>query len=308
MKPKDQRDALAVLVGVDTRELDTQIAELAEERKLHKRDVTAFKGDLDRLPLLTDAHRAAPSAEQSAAELSRQIAEALNSNGENDRQRRMLSGMVQDGKVQVELIDFKKKTIADLEKRISAERELLAGMETKLGTFREKYAEFKGKTESLIDQDVAPLNAQMATIEATNRLVRANEARAKAEKELDRLENEVSESTEAIDYAEKKRTELIAGAKFPVPGLSLTDEFVTFENIPLAQISSGKLIRISVRIAAAMNQKLRVALVREGSLLDEQAMANLCAEAEEIGLQLWIETCNRLHPATVVISDGHIKE
>jgi hypothetical protein len=37
-------------------------------------------------------------------------------------------------------------------------------------------------------------------------------------------------------------------------------------------------------------------------------MANLCAEAEEIGLQLWIETCNRLHPATVVISDGMVSK
>lgn len=308
MKPKDQRDALAVLVGVDTREIDNRIMELVEERKAHKRDVQSHEGDLDRLPLLTDAHRAAPDAEQSAAELSKEIAAAHAFNADNRKQRDDVEEMKREGQRKASAVDTRKARIAELEAELQTYREALEAQEKDLATFRDGYMETKALAADLVDKDVAPLNTRMSEIEATNRLVRDNQARAKAEEELAKLKGKVGAATKLIEAEETKKTELLAAAKFPVKGLSLTDDYVTFETVPLSQISSGKLTRISVRIAAAQNNTLKVALVREGSLLDEKSMENLCREAEEIGLQLWIETCNRLHPATVVIEDGMVQK
>ena len=86
----------------------------------------------------------------------------------------------------------------------------------------------------------------------------------------------MSARIEAID-AEKAKT--IAAADMPVTGLGFGDGCVTFDGLPLEQASDAQ-PEISMAIAAAMNPKLRVLRIRDGSLLDDDALARVAAWAE----------------------------
>jgi hypothetical protein len=64
-------------------------------------------------------------------------------------------------------------------------------------------------------------------------------------------------------------------------------------------------LRVSVAIGLALNPKLRVLLIRDGSLLDEDSLRLIGEMAEKADAQLWIERVED-GGATVIIEDGSI--
>ena len=63
---------------------------------------------------------------------------------------------------------------------------------------------------------------------------------------------------------------------------------------------------VSIAVAGAMNPKLRVIRVRDGSLLDDDSMAALTRYAEEHELQIWLETVQSDRETAVVIENGMV--
>ena len=76
-----------------------------------------------------------------------------------------------------------------------------------------------------------------------------------------------------------------------------------FDGIPFDQVNTAEQLRISVAIAAAMNPKLKVMLIRHGNDLDAESFALLGVLAAENGLQVWIERIEGGKGA-VIIEDG----
>ena len=100
-------------------------------------------------------------------------------------------------------------------------------------------------------------------------------------------------------------------AKFPVEGLGFTSEGeVIFNKLPFAQLSTSEKIKVSASIAIALNPKIRVMLIRDGSLLDEDALRDLIVLADEKDAQIWIErvgtTGHGDSAPVVVIEDGGV--
>ena len=59
-------------------------------------------------------------------------------------------------------------------------------------------------------------------------------------------------------------------------------------------------------MAMAMNPKLRVLRIKDGSLLDDQALAALREQVKEQDFQLWIEVVNPDDTSAVIIEDGQV--
>ena len=56
----------------------------------------------------------------------------------------------------------------------------------------------------------------------------------------------------------------------------------------------------------AMDPKLRVIRVRDGSLLDKDSMALLAEFADANDMQVWIETVQSGRPGAIVVEDGMV--
>jgi len=63
-------------------------------------------------------------------------------------------------------------------------------------------------------------------------------------------------------------------------------------------------LRASIAIAIAANPKLRVLIVRDGALLDDDSMKIVAEMAEANECQIWLETVASGRPSAVVIEDG----
>jgi hypothetical protein len=128
----------------------------------------------------------------------------------------------------------------------------------------------------------------------------ADFAALRAEAEAKRLDAEVT----AVD---RQKAEALLAAKFPVEGLGFGDTGVTLNGLPLEQASGAEQLRVSLAMGIALNPKLRVMLIRDGSLLDETSLALVGQMAERADMQVWIEMVADRGAAGVVIEDGMVE-
>ena len=154
--------------------------------------------------------------------------------------------------------------------------------------------------------DVADLRRQIADAEVTNKALDAKAQRATFEAKANEAEMTSKALTEAMEARAKKRLEIIQAAKMPIPGLSLGDGVVLFNDIPLDQASSAEQLRVSVAIAMAANPKLRVLRIKEGSLLDDDGLDLLASMAAENDFQIWMEKVDSSGKVGIVIENGAV--
>lgn len=155
--------------------------------------------------------------------------------------------------------------------------------------------------------DIGALRASLDEAKRTNEGIRLRDRRNELSSEANLLEEKSAAITKAMESREKKKLAAIAEAKMPVEGLSFGDGVVTFKDLPLDQASDAEQLMISSAIAAALNPKLRVIRIRDGSLLDEDAMQRLATFADERDFQIWIERVDGSGKVGIVMEDGHVR-
>ena len=91
-------------------------------------------------------------------------------------------------------------------------------------------------------------------------------------------------------------------------GLGFDESGVTYQGVPFSQASSAEQIRISLAMAMALNPRLRVIRILDGSLLDEDSMTAIRDQVAERDFQVWIERVADPAESAVVIEDGQVAE
>lgn len=200
-------------------------------------------------------------------------------------------------------------SIQKIEEQLAKEREKLtalqAGQERAAGELEAaKVIHAEARTAV---PDAGAIRARLADVEAANARVRANAARAEAQAGAEALKAAADEQHEIVIAADEEKRRLLANAQFPVQGLGIGEDGVTFGGVPFAQAASNEQLRVSIAIGIALNPKLKVLLIRNGNMLDEDSLAAIAKQAEEAGAQLWIEWVTKdAEGMSVMIEDGRI--
>jgi len=124
--------------------------------------------------------------------------------------------------------------------------------------------------------------------------------------QLTALQIEAENLTDAMDERKAAKAAAIAGAAMPVPRLSFGEGEVLFNEIPFEQASTAEQIRVSMAIAMAANPKLRVVLIRDGSLLDAKSLAIVEQMAEEHDFQVFIESVSTDGSVGILLEEGQV--
>lgn len=292
-----QSEILRKLVGLDFTEANAKRAALYNERTSVNREVEQLRAAVAQMP----HHKDAPVAEESVAAVVSEVQRAQESN-------RTLEIWVEDAK----RADAAVATWADKIKKLNDE---IAALQSKLTdaakekrSSEEHLAKTKAQAESRKPVDLAPLQAKLAGLEAANAKVRDNLARDKKIADGKEKKARADQLTKEIDAIDSDREKQLKAAKYPVDGLSFTESGIFFNGVPFDQASSAQKLRVSVAIAAAQNPKLRVMLVRDGSLLDPKSLTLLGELAKEYNLQVWVERVSKGAECSVIIEDGAIAQ
>jgi DNA repair ATPase RecN len=156
--------------------------------------------------------------------------------------------------------------------------------------------------------DVDTVKASIAAADTTNDQVRARESRDYVAGELDGYRARYQELTDEIDALDESKRAGLAAANFPVDDLGFDDTGVTYRGIPFRQCSGAERLRVSLAIAMALNPRLRVIRITDGSLLDTANMALVAEMAAGHDYQVWIERVDETGSVGIVIEDGAVRE
>jgi len=297
MDAKAQLATLKTLVGLDFAALDAERQAAYDERTLVNRDAKAAWAGVEGTPF----YQGVPEVEASASELMAELKRRQGVNAAidarwaefNSLQRRITKG--------AEYIQGLEVQIAQLQKQLEDSKALKASMEQQVESER-------AALHALAREDEAAILAQLDDIQALNGKVAANAQRRELSAKAQALEEKSKALTTKIETIDAKKSEALAAAKFPVPGMSFGEDGVLFNGLPFSQASDAEKIRVSVSMGLAMNPQLKVVLIRDGSLLDQNSLAMIASMAAENGAQVWIERVGHGDECSVIIEDGQIKE
>lgn len=208
--------------------------------------------------------------------------------------------------------------VSGLEARLAeldAERErVLAALEkasADVASCRVEWTTAKAAVETAQEVDEAPILAQMRALEAGREDRAKVAAYRRAEAAAEEAGNLHFEADQKVEDVRGRINALLAGAKFPIDGLSIDPETrdLLVNGIPFDQASHSEKIRVAAAIAMSGNPKIRVMFVRDGSMMDEDSLAQLESMAEAAGWQVWVELVDSKREGVGVwIEDGEAYE
>ena len=313
MAPREQRETLRELVGLDFSGLDAKRAGLFEERTAINRATKVLEARLQAMP----EHPDAPAEPVVVADLVDELEAAKAMHAEADESARAADEWRRDIATHEQRVEAAKKRsgairlqIEELQAQLSAshdeinrEEQLLA--DQRAGTLKASAAAAEARSKL---PDLAPIREKIAAAEGVNAKVRANAARQELALEAGAAVAEAEKLTNAIEQIDFEKGEALAGAAFPVPGLSFDESGVLLNGVPFSQASSAEQLRVSVAMGLAANPRLRVLLIRDGSLLDEDSLRLVAEMAAEADAQVWLERVSDDGVGcSVVIEDGAVK-
>lgn len=304
MEPKRQLETLRELVGVDFADLDDRRAAIYAERTAVGREVRQVEAQLGAMPLWSDA----PKEDVSIPGLLAELAAIEKARREADAAHVAANAMRANARAEIEAGEALDREIAALERRLVDLREericLAAGAAS--ATREADEAAVRARELEAAVPDDGPIRAAIAGAEEVNAKRRANDARALVFERLEGLSSRYDAMTAEIAEIDAEKAKAIAALKFPVPGLSFGEDGVLFGGVPFEQASSAEQIRVSVAMGLAMHPRLRVLLIRDGSLLDMDSLAMVAEMAAEADAQVWLERVGDGEECSLVIEDGAV--
>jgi hypothetical protein len=127
---------------------------------------------------------------------------------------------------------------------------------------------------------------KLATIGETNAKVRDQAARAKvAAEHAAQLAAEAKLNAD-LDKIDQQKADGLAAATFPVPGLSIDDDGVTYNGLPFKSLNEGEQQFVAFCVAIAGERKIKLGFLANGDALDNDTLARIIekADAEEFTL------------------------
>jgi hypothetical protein len=284
MKPADQLKTLKDLVGVNFDDLEIERQKLYSQRTEVNAAAKQLEGQLEGIP----EHSEIPEPVSVEALLSELEAAERHNQDVDASERRIEELNAENARIENQIAELRRQAI-ELQQR---QKVVIADRDTITIPQRREVTDIKSK---------------LASAEEINVKVRDAEQRKTVEAQRKAKSHESTKLTIAIEAIDEKKAQRLAAAKFPVPGLSFSEEGVVLNDLPFDQASSAEQLKVSVAMGIAMNPKLKVLLIRDGSLLDESSLKGVAEMAQQHNAQVWIERVGKGAECSVIIEDGMIE-
>lgn len=281
---KDKADSLLKILGIGDvlAQLDTKENQLYAQRTEVGRIADRKKKAADEMPMYPNV----PKEPVSATELIKQQQEILARNGENERKRQAAARYEQMlAEAQIAFDEAK----AALQK---AEQDCLTARKS---------------AEDLHDESTAELEKNLAEIEALNIKIRANSTKEAAEVEANNLQQEYDGLTEQIESIREERNKLLDSAELPLPGLSVKDGKLIYNNMPWDGMSGSDQLKVATAIVRKLNPQCGFVLMDKLEQMDLETLQEFGAWLKQEGLQVIATRVSTGDECSIIIEDGMVK-
>lgn len=296
---KEKADILLRIIGVgsELQVKDLEIKGLYDKRTFTGQLAAQKKHFAEELVSYPEA----PDEPVSASDLIRQQQDILARNGENQRLRAQYAELEQQVQQCVDELKRTRERIATLQQLADE----LDAKHTKLFNQRETA---RKTVSQLQDESTAELEASIRDIEETNRKVRANLEKSRAEDEAAQYASEYDRLTESIQQKRAERMALLNGADLPLPGLSVEDGVLTYNGKRWRDMSGSDQLRVATAIVRRLNPDCGFVLLDKLEQMDMTTLQEFSAWLEAEGLQAIATRVSTGSECQIIIEDGMVKD
>lgn len=244
-------------------ELDSELDEAETARRETGREIKAF-GQIPNLPKVDPVD---------TAELVKALRAAESHNKAQDKRREHRDTAQDHCSSWAARIERLKSELDEAEQKLAAEQSTLASIPV---------------PDDPIDTE--PLQSALAQAGETN--AKAEQWRAAEEQraKLSKLTRRQNAHDQKIEDLREQRRQLAMMAKTPIDGLEWGPNGVVWNGTTWAKLSSSQKLRLTMKIEAARHPLLRVMLLRNADLLDDDRFREVCEFAREERYQVWAES------------------
>lgn len=296
---KEKADILLRIIGIgaELHTRDLEIKALYDKRTFTGQLAAQKKHFAEELISYPEA----PDEPVSASDLIRRQQDILARNGENQRLRAQYAELEQQVQQCVDELKRTRERIATLEQL----RDELDAKHTKLFNQRETA---RKTVSQLQDESTAELEASIRDIEETNRKVRANLEKSRAEDEAAQYAGEYDRLTESIQQKRADRMALLNGADLPLPGLSVEDGALTYHGKRWRDMSGSDQLRVAAAIVRRLNPDCGFVLLDKLEQMDMTTLQEFSAWLESEHLQAIATRVSTGSECQIIIEDGMVKD
>jgi hypothetical protein len=180
----------------------------------------------------------------------------------------------------------------ELERKLSESRDRIAGLQIDLDKCGDSFT------------DIESINAKIEAAEATNHQIDENAKRLDKIEEQKIKERESKKLSEEITKVDREKKKRMTEAAWPIPGLEFGEAGVYHNGVPIVQKSSAEQMEIAVSIALSLNPDFPFIVVWNGSLLDDESLAELGRIVQEKGGQCLVERVSKGSECHIVFEEG----
>lgn len=281
---KEKAQTLLNIIGVgkELAELEQKEAEAFNQRRTIGRIADQKEKYAKEQPYYPEA----PEEPVSMSELIRQQQEIMVQNGEKQRKRENLHRLEQQYQ----------DIIQKLEDLLAKQKQL----ENDLAIARTSASDLQ-------DRSTEELERNIADIEETNRKIRANLDREKAEDDAKEYRSQYDKYTAEIEDVRKKKEALLAQADLPLPGLSVNAGELAYNGFQWDNMSGSDQLKVATAIVRKLNPKCGFVLLDKLEQMDLDTLNEFGQWLEAEGLQAIATRVSLGEECSLIIEDGYVK-
>ena len=160
--------------------------------------------------------------------------------------------------------------------------------------------------ENLTDQSTEELKRSIENIEETNRKVRANLDKDKAEEDAQEYKNQYAALTEKITDVRKQKLDLLEHAELPLPELMVEDGELVYKGQKWDNISGSEQLIVATAIVRKLNPKCGFVLLDKLEQMDMDTLNEFGRWLEKEGLQAIATRVSTGDECSIIIEDGYV--
>lgn len=288
---REKADTLLKIIGVgeELSQLDRRIKALYDKRTTVGQIASQKKAFADEMQEYPEA----PAEPVSALELIQRQQDILARNGENQRKRERVYQLEQQAAHLQQQVD-------DMAEKLRQTSEACAVTLRDLEIARKTAAELQ-------DESTEELQAAILAVDETNRKVRANLDKARAEEDAAEFAAQYSALTEQLTEARRKRTALLEGVDLPLPDLGVEDGHLTYHGHPWDAMSGSDQLRVATAIVRRLNPNCGFVLLDKLEQMDLQTLTDFGAWLQSEGLQAIATRVSTGGECQIIIEDGRVR-
>ena len=293
---KEKADTLLNIIGVGPQlaELEKKEAEIYNERISIGRIADRKEKYAKEQTYYPDA----PKDIVSAADLIKQQQDILAKNGENEKLRSRLTSITQEKHRLFDEAQRIEEQISDLQKR---KKELVTRYEK---TAEDETTAMKTVAQ-LKDESTAELEKSITDIDEINRKVRANLDRDKAEDDAREYLDQYTQLTQKLNDVRIRKTDLLNGAKLPLPGLSVSNGKLTYNGQQWDNMSGSDRLIVATSIVRELNPKCGFVLLDKLEQMDIDTLNAFGVWLQSQGIQAIATRVSKGDECQIIIDDGY---